>query len=118
MSNLNDYLVVIFAAGIGKRLGKLGKEKPKSLLKISNQTLIDRIVINLQEYGAKKIFIMVGYKFNLIKQHIRSKNFKNVKFFKVDNFRKNGHALTWYKVKNFWKKKKTTTYFFTFRHSL
>ena len=58
MSNLNDYLVVIFAAGIGKRLGKLGKEKPKSLLKISNQTLIDRIVINLQEYGAKKIFFV------------------------------------------------------------
>jgi len=106
MSNLNDYLVVIFAAGIGKRLGKLGKEKPKSLLKISNQALIDRIVINLQEYGAKKIFIMVGYKFNLIKKHIRSKNFKNVNFFKVENFKKNGNAIMWYKVKNFWKKKK------------
>ena len=49
---------------------------------------------------------MVGYKFNLIKKHIKSKNFKNIKFFKVDNFHKNGHALTWYKVKNFWKNKK------------
>tara|TARA_B110000211_G_C14010925_1_gene523101 strand:+ start:597 stop:1343 length:747 start_codon:yes stop_codon:yes gene_type:complete len=106
MSYLNDYLVVIFAAGIGKRLGKLGKEKPKSLLKINKQALIDRLVLNLQEYGASKIFIMVGYKFNLIKKHIKSKNFKNIKFFKVDNFHKNGHALTWYKVKNFWKNKK------------
>ena len=49
MSYLNDYLVVIFAAGIGKRLGKLGKEKPKSLLKINKQALIDRLVLNLQE---------------------------------------------------------------------
>ncbi len=106
MNNLKDYLVVIFAAGIGKRLGKLGKQKPKSLLEINNKALIDKLILSLRKFGAIKIFIMVGYKLELIKKHIKKKNYKNIKFVKIKNFHKNGHAMTWFKVKSFWKKKK------------
>ena len=106
MKYLKNYLVVIFAAGIGKRLGKLGQKQPKSLLEVNNKALIDRLILSLKKLGAIKIFIMVGYKFELIKNHIKRKNHKNIKFVKVENFHKNGHALTWFKVKNYWKKKK------------
>ena len=34
---------IILAAGLGSRLGKITKEKPKSLIKIGGQTILKRL---------------------------------------------------------------------------
>ena len=48
---LKKYSVVIFAAGMGKRLGSLGKRNPKCLLKINDSTLIEIITKKLFFWG-------------------------------------------------------------------
>ena len=56
---------LILASGIGKRLGSLGKDKPKCLLNVSkNIKILDLILNDLK--NTKNIYIVVGYKKNLI----------------------------------------------------
>ena len=54
-------MAVILAAGLGSRLGKLNEDRPKALLKIGNQSLIERSIQLLIEKGISKIIIGTGY---------------------------------------------------------
>ena len=49
MISINDYSVVLLCAGIGRRLSKLTKGRPKSLLKINDNSLLLRIVSILKK---------------------------------------------------------------------
>ncbi len=104
--NLTNVDIILLSAGIGKRLGKLGKVKPKSLIAINNETLISRLIKILIKYKAKKISILVGYKSYLIKKELKKIKNINFKYIQIDNYRKYGHGFTWYKYKNYWKKRK------------
>ena len=46
---------MILAAGKGRRLKNIGKKLPKCLLKIYDKSLLEILVSNLKEEGAKKI---------------------------------------------------------------
>ena len=60
---------IILASGIGKRLGSLGKKRPKCLIDIKkNIKIIDKIIKELK--GIKKINIVIGYKKNLLKNYL------------------------------------------------
>lgn len=52
---------VILAGGKGKRLGKLTKNLPKPLIKITNKPLIEHQLSLLKSYGYSKIWILSGY---------------------------------------------------------
>ena len=65
MKNLRKFSILLLSAGVGKRLGKIGKTKPKSLLKINGKSLIQRIVDILKKREATEINIIVGYKSNI-----------------------------------------------------
>ena len=101
---LKKYSVVIFAAGMGKRLGSLGKRNPKCLLKINDSTLIEIITKKLFSFGAEEITIILGYKAEKIIKHIKKQKIKKIKFIKIKNYNKNGHAFTWYEFNKYWKK--------------
>lgn len=105
MIDLSNTDVVLLSAGVGKRLGKIGKIKPKSLIKIGNKTLIFRLIDILKKRKVKKINILVGYKSNLIKKEL--KKIENIKFnfVSIKDYNKYGHAFTWYKYKKYWRKK-------------
>lgn len=60
---------IILAAGKGTRLEPLTLEKPKGLLQIGNETILDRLVSQFQECGIKDILIVVGHQKEIIKQH-------------------------------------------------
>ena len=47
VTNLSNYSIVLLSAGVGRRLGALGKKYPKCLLKINNKTLIELLLNNL-----------------------------------------------------------------------
>ncbi len=106
MINLSKFSILLLSAGIGRRLGKIGETKPKCLLKINGESLIERILVDLKKRGAKEINIILGYKSNMITKSL--KKFKGIefKFIKIKDFRKNGHGCSWHAFKDYWKKKK------------
>ena len=61
------YKAIILAAGQGTRLRPLTNYVPKGLIKFRNKSLLDRQIDILREGGIREIFIIGGYKFNLLK---------------------------------------------------
>lgn len=53
---------VIMAAGMSSRFVPLSLEKPKGLLVVKNEVLIERQIEQLQEAGIQDILIVLGYK--------------------------------------------------------
>ena len=52
---------VIMAAGMSSRFAPLSYEKPKALLQVKGEILIEREIRQLQEAGIKEIYLVVGY---------------------------------------------------------
>ena len=62
--------LVVLASGRGTRLKKLNQKHPKCLCKINGgKTLIDYISENFKKF--KKVFMIVGYKRQLLKKYQR-----------------------------------------------
>lgn len=53
---------IIMAAGLSNRFVPISLEKPKGLLIVKNEVLIERQIEQLQEAGIKEIVIVLGYK--------------------------------------------------------
>ena len=106
MINLNNYSIVLLSAGVGRRLGTLGKKYPKCLLKINNKTLIELLLNNLKKRNAKNISIIVGYKSKMLIKFL--KKIKGIKknFIKIYGYKKNGHSYSWFMYKDQWYKEK------------
>lgn len=59
------YLVdnaVIMAAGISSRFAPISYERPKALIKVKNEVLIERQIRQLQEAGIPEVIVVTGYK--------------------------------------------------------
>tara|TARA_Y100000591_G_C21709256_1_gene632569 strand:+ start:266 stop:964 length:699 start_codon:yes stop_codon:yes gene_type:complete len=67
---------MILAAGFGKRMRPLTSDTPKPLLKIGNESLLDRAINFLQKNGVEKIIINTHYLAEKIKKYISEKKFK------------------------------------------
>lgn len=52
---------VIMAAGMSSRFAPLSYEKPKALLEVKGEILIEREIRQLQAAGIKEIYLVVGY---------------------------------------------------------
>ena len=52
---------IIMAAGMGQRLAPLSYEKPKGLLVVKGEVLIERQIKQLQEAGINDITVVIGY---------------------------------------------------------
>ncbi len=59
---------IILAAGRGVRLGPHTADKPKSLIPLGDKSLLQRNVENLQKAGVEKVFIVVGYRHEMIEE--------------------------------------------------
>jgi len=65
MDALSPYRVdnaIIMAAGMSSRFVPLSLEKPKGLLIVKNEVLIERQIEQLREAGIKEIILVLGYK--------------------------------------------------------
>ncbi len=77
---------VILAAGMGTRLKDITLKIPKPLLKISNTTIIEYLVDCLKEIGISKIYIVTGFKSQMIKAKLGNKvNYIHNNKFKTTN---------------------------------
>lgn len=61
-------LGVILAAGKGTRLKELGKNLPKTLLPIGEQTCLERIVLGMKEAGIHRFAVIIGYLGEMIEE--------------------------------------------------
>ncbi len=52
---------IIMAAGVSSRFSPLSYEKPKALIKVKNEVLIERQIKQLHQVGITNIIIIVGY---------------------------------------------------------
>jgi choline kinase len=70
-------ILLILASGRGSRLKELTKKRPKCLIKIKNKSIIKYLEPIFLYFN--KIFIITGYKSNLIKKELNNKKIKFIK---------------------------------------
>jgi len=75
---------VILAAGISSRLRPLTDSTPKCLLTIGGETILERTIDNLLEYGIDGILIVTGYLESRVKNFV-SKKFPRLKVCYISN---------------------------------
>ena len=68
MLNKKDIVVVILAAGRGRRLKPLTNSTPKPLIKLNGKTIIEHQIDCCRRLGLKNIVIVVGYQKDKIKK--------------------------------------------------
>lgn len=91
---------IFLLAGYGRRISSLTKN-PKCLLKINNETILDRNLNLLKQLKIKKIILVLGYKKNLLKKHLKKyKKSFNIKFAYNNNYKKYGNSYSLYKGLN------------------
>ena len=64
---------IILAAGMGKRLGELTRENTKCMIKVHQQTLIERMIKQLGNLQLDRIILVIGYKGDKVKSLIGNK---------------------------------------------
>ena len=106
MVKLEDYFIILLSAGAGERMGKIGKNKPKSLLKVGNFTVLKFILSTLKARGAKEINIILGYKYKKILTELKSFKGINIRYLVIKDFINNGSVFSLYKSKKLWIKNK------------
>lgn len=80
---------LVLAAGQGSRLGKLTRMKPKGLLRVGGEPLLGRILRGLQQAGVQEIWVVIGYKADMIREQI-SRNYAkmNIHFIEAEKWEK------------------------------
>ena len=73
---------ILIAAGPSSRLMPITNEKPKCLLEVGGQTILERALGALRENGIESIVVVRGYHSDLI-------NYPNVTYYQNPNFRNN-----------------------------
>ncbi|WP_349763451.1 aminotransferase class I/II-fold pyridoxal phosphate-dependent enzyme [Fusobacterium sp. SYSU M8D902] len=72
---------IILAAGMGSRLKKITKNKTKCMVEVNGETLIARVLNQLEKYKLDEIIVVTGYKENILKDYIEKLSLKTkIKF--------------------------------------
>ena len=61
---------MIFAAGLGKRLGNITKDTPKALVDINGKSILRRIVEKVTSHGFSDIIVNVHHHAGLVEKEI------------------------------------------------
>ena len=81
---------IILAAGTSSRLYPITRDTPKCLLDVAGRSIIDRQLEALEELGIEDIVLLVGYKAEVIREHLADK----VRYRYFDNFEKTNNLHT------------------------
>ena len=87
---------IILAAGKGSRLYPITLDKPKGLLEIGSETILDRLIRQFRAVGIDDIFLVVGYQKEKLKEHFG----KSVRYSEYDDFDKTNNLHTLWSVRD------------------
>jgi len=76
---------IILAAGMGKRLKELTRNNTKCMVKVNGQTLIERLLLQLDSRHLSRIVIVVGYEGQKLKDFIKSLGSIHTPIIFIDN---------------------------------
>ena len=62
---------MVLAAGLGQRMRPLTNDKPKALVVLQGQTLLDRALLKCREAGIDTLVVNIHYKREMIVHHVR-----------------------------------------------
>jgi N-acetyl-alpha-D-muramate 1-phosphate uridylyltransferase len=65
---------MILAAGLGTRLGDIGRHTPKALVDVAGVTALERVARRLTQAGADRLIINVHHHADRIIEHVRSRD--------------------------------------------
>jgi choline kinase len=84
---------IILAAGVGKRFGPEANDRPKALLEVDGEALIERLVRQLNRAGVDSIVVVVGYRDDLMAQALAGA--ANVTLVRNPEFRRGAILSLW-----------------------
>lgn len=61
---------LLLAAGTGSRLSPLTDMTPKCLVHVNEFTILERLICSLQEYGFKRLVIVVGHQADSVREYL------------------------------------------------
>lgn len=76
----NPCEAMVFAAGLGTRMGALVEDKPKPMLPINNRPLIDRTLDMVQNAGCTRAVVNLHYKAGVLESHLRHRTIPQIVF--------------------------------------
>lgn len=59
---------VVLAAGIGKRMKSLTRDRPKALIELNGKPLLEHVLLSLEKAGVKEAVVVIGFKGQAIKK--------------------------------------------------
>lgn len=66
---------IVLAAGLGTRLGEIGRDTPKALIEVGGKTMLEHVVGRLVDAGADRIVVNVHHHAARIVEFIRARDF-------------------------------------------
>ena len=68
------HTAMIMAAGLGKRMRPLTATKPKPLIEVAGQSLLDHVLERLKAAGVKKVVVNVHYLADAVEAHLATRS--------------------------------------------
>lgn len=91
---------VILAAGLGSRLRPITNEVPKCMVPVNGIRIIDKQISNLVKNGIKDIYVVDGYKAEVLGEHLR-KNYPFVHIVSNPRYAETNNMYSLYLTKDF-----------------
>jgi glucose-1-phosphate cytidylyltransferase len=96
---------VILCGGYGSRLSEETKIKPKPMVKVGNEPILEHIINIYKDYNFKDFILALGYKSKYIKDYYKVKNTKNINLVYTGKDTMTGGRLL--RLKNYLKNEET-----------
>ena len=91
---------IILVAGMGSRLKALTKDNPKCMVKVNGETLIERVLSQLDKCNLEEIILVLGYKKEVLKEYINNLKIKTkVSYIDNDIYDKTNNIYSLYMAK-------------------
>lgn len=87
---------IILAAGKSSRLYPITLERPKCLLEVGKQSIIERQIDMLNKQGIDDILVVVGYKKEVIRDAVGDK----VRYAEYNDYEKTNNLFTLWSIKD------------------